>query len=293
SALSAALNKAIAAVGKSAQSAGGTHSSQGGPQQGGTQQSTGRGQAGGGGQPASADQIAADQAAVDSANAELAAAQQAVAAATMVSPITGTVANVTATAGQSAAAGSADAAVVVIGSGQDEVTTAVTDSQVGQVKPGDKATVTPDGSTTPIAGTVTAVGALGTTTSSGSASYPVTISLGDTSQRLFDGATASVSITLGTTQAAITVPTSAITTLGGFSVVKKVVDGKASVTRVTLGVRGPAVTQVTGGLRAGDQVVLANMNAPVPTANLPQVRLGGGGLGAGGFGRKAAKGGGR
>ncbi|HEX3588798.1 MAG TPA: efflux RND transporter periplasmic adaptor subunit, partial [Pseudonocardiaceae bacterium] len=177
-------------------------------------------------------------------------------------------------------AGSADAEVVVIGSGQDEVTTAVTDTQVGQVKPGDAATVTPDGATSPMAGTVTAVGALGTTTSSGSAGYPVTISLGTTSRQLFDGATASVSITLGTAQAAVTVPTSAITTVGGFSVVTKMVAGKPTAARVTLGIRGPTLTQVTSGLRAGDQVALANMNAPMPTANTGQgfARFGGGGV---------------
>ncbi|HEY1572762.1 MAG TPA: HlyD family efflux transporter periplasmic adaptor subunit [Pseudonocardiaceae bacterium] len=280
-ALSAALNKAVAAVGTATTKAAGSHATQGAT----TQQPTGRSavRAGGGQQPAPADQIAADQAAVDAANAELAAGQQAVAAATMVSPIAGTVADVTVTAGQSAAANSADAEVVVIGAGQDEVTTAVTDSQVGQVKPGDKATVTPDGATAPIAGTVTAVGALGTTTSSGSASYPVTISLASTSQQLFDGATASVSITLGTAHAAVTVPTSAITTVGGFSVVTKVVAGKPTITRVTPGVRGPAVTQVTSGLRAGDQVALANMNAPMPTANNPARFGGGGGFGGGGF----------
>ena len=81
--------------------------------------------------PASADQIAADQAAVDAANAQLAAAQQNLAAATLVSPIAGTVADVTITAGQSASANSTTAHVVVIGPGQNEVTTAVTDSQVG------------------------------------------------------------------------------------------------------------------------------------------------------------------
>ncbi|HEX5116237.1 MAG TPA: HlyD family efflux transporter periplasmic adaptor subunit [Pseudonocardiaceae bacterium] len=286
-ALSAALNKAVAAVGTSTTRTGGSHSTQG--TQGATRQSTGRSAVRTGGQPASADQIAADQAAVDAANAELAAGQQAVAAATMVSPIAGTVADVTVTAGQSAAANSADAEVVVIGAGQDEVATAVTDSQVGQVKPGDRATVTPDGATVPIAGTVTAVGALGTTTSSGSASYPVTISLGSTSQQLFDGATASVSITLGTAQAAVTVPTSAVTSVGGFSVVTRMVAGKPAITRVTLGVRGPTVTQVTSGLRAGDQVALANMNAPMPTANNP-VRIGGGGFGGGGFARAAGRG---
>ena len=146
--------------------------------------------------------------------------------------------------------------------------------------------MTPDGATKPVSGKVTSVGALASTTSSGSASYPVTISLNPTSQQLFDGATASVSITLSTAQAAVTVPTSAVTTVGRFSVVQKMVDGKPTPTRVTVGVSGATVTQVTSGLKAGDQVSLANMTAPLPTAtnSFGAGRIIGGGGGGGGGG---------
>jgi HlyD family secretion protein len=308
-ALSSALNKVVAAVGaaessssggsagssrSSGTSSSGSHSSgSGSGSAGGSGTGSGGSSRGGTSLPASADQIAADQAAVDAANAQLAAAQQNLSAATLVSPIAGTVADVTITAGQSASANSSDAQVVIIGPGQDEVTTAVTDGQVGQVKPGEPATVTPDGATKPIAGRVTQIGALGTTTTSGSASYPVTISLDNTSQQMFDGATASVGITLGTAQAAVTVPTSAIHTIGSFSVVTKMVDGKPTTTRVTVGVQGPVVTQVTSGLKAGDEVALANINEPMPTAGntTGAGRFGGGGL-TGGGGRAAFGGGG-
>ncbi len=294
--LSTDLNKEVAAVGQSGQQSSGQSSQQSAGQS--SHQSSGRsgssGESGGAGgassgrsaQPASAAQIAADQATVDAANAELAVARQNLSAATLTSPLAGTVADVTITAGQNATANSSAAEVVVIGAGQDEVTTAVTDAQVGQVKPGDNATVTPDGATQPITGTVTQIGALGTTTSSGSASYPVTISLDSTSQQLFDGATASVRITLGTAHAAVTVPTSAVRTVGGFSVVTKLVNGKPTLARVTVGVRGPVVTQVTSGLKAGDVVSLANVNAPMPTTSNTAGggRLGGGGGGAAGGG---------
>jgi HlyD family secretion protein len=300
-ALSTALNKVVVAVGKSASSSG-TGSTSHSTGTGSDSRSTGTGSTSGGSGgrsgsslPASADQIAADQAAVDAANAQLAAARQNLAAATLVSPIAGTVADVTITAGQSASANSSTAHVLVIGPGQDEITTAVTDNQVGQVKPGDKAMVTPDGATKPITGSVTQIGALSTTTSSGASGYPVTISLGATSQQLFDGATASVAITLGTAQAAVTVPTSAIHTVGGFSVVTRMVNGTPTTTRVTVGVRGPVVTQVTSGLRAGDQVSLADVSAPMPTSgNTGGARLGGGGgFGGGGLGGGRTAGGGR
>jgi HlyD family secretion protein len=294
--LSTALNKEIAAVGQSAQQ-GADQSAHQSSHQPGSSGATGQSTRSGGSdratQPASAAQLAADQAAVDAANAELAVARQNLSAATLTSPLAGTVADVTMTAGQSATANSAAAEVVVIGGGQDEVTTAVTDAQVGQVRPGEQAMVTPDGATRPITGTVTQIGALGTTTSSGTASYPVTISLDSTSQQLFDGATASVRITLGTANAAVTVPTSAIHTVGGFSVVTTVVDGKPTLARVTVGVRGPVVTQVMSGLRAGDQVSLADIDAPMPTASNTAGggRFGGGG--GGGLARTAFGGGGR
>lgn len=302
--LSTDLNKVVAAVGQSASSGSSGSSGRGssGTGSSGSASSGSRAAAGSGGSsaggrstgPASADQIAADQATVDAANAELAAAQQNLAAATLVSPIAGTVADLTVTAGQSASANSATSQVVIIGPGQDEVTTAVTDSQVGQVKPGDNASVTPDGATRPINGRVTQIGALGTTTSSGSASYPVTISLDSTSQQLFDGATASVGITLGTARAAVTVPTSAIHTIGGFTVVSKMVSGKPTLTRITTGVRGPTVTQVTSGLQPGDQVELADASQPMPTSTngAGAGRIAGGGFGGGGGGAFRGGGGG-
>jgi HlyD family secretion protein len=179
---------------------------------------------------------------------------------------------------------------MVVGPGEDQVTTAVNDTAVGKVKPGQPASVTPDGATKPIPGKVTSIGALGSTTSGGAASYPVTITLDPTSQPLFNGATASVAITLGTAQAAVTVPTSAVQTLGQFSVVSKMVNGSPTTTRVTLGVVGATVTQVTSGLKAGDEVMLANITEPMPSSTNTNTR----GLvgGRGGFGGAGAAGGG-
>lgn len=247
--------------------------------------------------PASADQIAADQAATDSANAQLAEAQQNEAAATLLSPISGTVAEVDLTTGENTTANSTTAHIVIVGPGEDEVTTAVSDSQVGQVKPGQVVSVSPDGSTTPISGRVSAIGALATTTSSGTASYPVTISLGNPAQQLFAGATASVSVTLNTAKAAVTVPTSAVHSAGAFSFVSTLVNGKVTLTRVTLGVQGSSLTQITKGLKAGDQVVLADLSEALPTSGTTTTRGGAGGLtggagGAGGAARFAGGGGG-
>jgi HlyD family secretion protein len=286
STLSTALSNATAAVGAATgSSSSGKASSSTTPQA--SVPSSGR-SGGASSGPASADQIAADQAATDSANAQLAEAQQNMAAATLVSPISGTVAEVDLTAGENTSANSTTAHIVVVGPGEDEVTTAVSDSQVGQVKPGQAVSVSPDGSTTPIAGRVSAIGALASTASSGTASYPVTISLGNPAQQLFAGATASVAITLNTANAAVTVPTSAVHGAGGFSFVTALVNGKPTLTRVSVGVQGADLTQITKGLKAGDQVVLADLNTALPTSGTTNTRGGlGGGGGAGGAGGAA------
>lgn len=59
------------------------------------------------------------------------------------------------------------------------VTAAVDDTEVGQARTGDQAVFTPDGSTTPVYGTVSAV-ALPAGSSSSVPSYPVTIDVAGT-----------------------------------------------------------------------------------------------------------------
>jgi multidrug efflux pump subunit AcrA (membrane-fusion protein) len=286
--LSTALGQAATAVQQSS-----TSSSSGGggattPQTGGGGASA-SGRGGGSSTPPSADQIAADQASVDAANAQLAANQQNMAAASLVSPIDGTIAQVDIVAGQNASANSSTAKIVVIGPGGNQVTTAVNDNQVGNVKPGQAATVTPDGAGKPLTGKVVSIGALASTTSGGSASFPVTISLDGGGTGLFAGSTASVAITLGNAKAAVTVPTSAVHTIGATSFVSALVDGKPATKRVTVGVVGATVTQITNGLSAGDEVVLANLSDPLPSST---TGAGARGLTGGGGGFRAGQAGG-
>jgi multidrug efflux pump subunit AcrA (membrane-fusion protein) len=291
-ALSTTLGQAATAVQQSASSSSATKTPSGGA--GGNQ----NGSRGGSSTPPSADQIAADQASVDAATAQLAANQQNLAAANLVSPIDGTVAQVDVVSGQNAAANSSTAKIVVIGPGGNQVTTAVNDNQVGQVKPGQPATITPDGAAKPLTGKVVAIGALSSTTTGGSASFPVTISIDGGGPTLFAGSTAGVAITLGTAQAAVTVPTSAVHTIGAATFVTTLVDGKPTSKRVTLGVIGSTVTQVTEGLNAGDEVVLADLSQALPSATTGAgargLTGGGGGFrpgGAGGTGGGGATGG--
>lgn len=238
------------------------------------------------GRPASAEQLAADQAAIDAAQAQLTVALQTHDQAELLSPISGTVGAVTIAPGQSVQGGSGTGQIIVIGPGSQEVTTTITDTDIDSLRVGDAATVTPSGGTTPLRGQVVSVGLLaasGSTSASGSVSYPVTIGLTNTGQQLFDGQSAAVSITLAHASDALTVPSSAVHTVGAGHAVTVLRSGSPTDVRVTVGTTGPIRTQVLSGLSPGDQVVLADLSRALPTTEAGNVRraVGGGGGGGG------------
>ena len=86
------------------------------------------------------------------------------------------------------------------------------------------------------------------------------------------------SVTITTAQArGVSVPTSAVHKSGHQATVTVYAGGKTRVTKVTVGTMGPVMTRITAGLKIGQQVVLANLNAPLPTNNLTN-RFGGPGF---------------
>jgi multidrug efflux pump subunit AcrA (membrane-fusion protein) len=214
--------------------------------------------------PASAEQLAADQAEIDAAQAQLALARQNRSAAVLTSPITGTVAAVSMTAGRAVGAGSASSSITVIGAGQEQVSTTVSLTDLDSLRVGDRATVSVDGISRPLTGVVSLIGVLNTSSGS-SPSYPVTVVLDPTGQRLYDGSGASVRIQVASVTGVLTVPSSAVHTVGQLHTVTVLDHGTAVATRITIGAVGSDRTQVTSGLRAGQQVVLADLSAPLPT----------------------------
>ncbi|MEO6700378.1 MAG: HlyD family efflux transporter periplasmic adaptor subunit [Jatrophihabitantaceae bacterium] len=216
--------------------------------------------------PASAQQLAADQSQIDAAQAELAVAQQNVAEAQLTSPLAGTVAAISLVAGHSVSAGSSSATITVIGSGQESVTTTVALADVDSIKVGDRASVRVDGISSALTGTVSAVGILNTTTGT-TTSYPVTIMLAPSAAHLYDGSGASVQISVSSVNNVLTVPSSAVRTIGQLSTVTVLSKGKPVLTRVTIGAVGTDRTQIKSGLSAGAQVVLANLSTPLPTSS--------------------------
>jgi multidrug efflux pump subunit AcrA (membrane-fusion protein) len=127
---------------------------------------------------------------------------------------------------------------------------------------------------------------LSTASSTGTASYPVTIGLAAGAPTLFAGSDAQVAITLGKVSDAITVPTSAVEVIGAANFVTVLKAGKPVRVRVAVGATGPVLTQVSSGLTVGEQVVLADMSTPLPTNTNPfaarGLTTGGGGGGFGG-----------
>jgi trimeric autotransporter adhesin len=249
-----------------------------------------------------ADQLVADEANVAAALADVNVANETLAQATIVSPIAGTVADVNVSAGTQVSADSSTANVVIVGRGGYEVTTTVTVADRPKVSVGDAATVTPDGSSVKLPGKVVSIGVATTSSSSSiggsssTTSYPVTIGFTSAPAGLRNGASSSVTIVVAHTDSALTVPTSAVTTIGtGLHTVTVLADGKTSAVSIQIGTIGTDRTAVTSGLTAGQTVVLADLGQAIPSSNTTNRfggggaftggGLGGGGFGGGGFGR--------
>lgn len=127
-------------------------------------------------------------------------------------------------------------------------------------------------------GTVTAVSKVATATS-GVATFTVTVSFEDTSNRIFIGSTVTGNIVTATRPDVVQVPSRAVTTDDSGSTVRLAVDGtttgKTETRTVTTGATLSGQTEITSGLTAGDKVVIA---LPVFSGQLP----GGVGSNAGG-----------
>lgn len=249
--------------------------------------SSGSGSAGG---TVTAATLAQDQAAIDTARAELTEAKRALDSAELTAPYAGEILSVSVAKGDSV--GSTDVAVVIKGNGSTTVTTTVTLDQVPDVEKGQTAEVTPAGADEPVAGTVTSIGLL-PDTSSDTSTYPVTIDLDD-EVAAPEGATASISLVTGTAEDVVTVPSSAVSTTGR-TTVQVLKDGAVTPTAVTVGVVGSTRTSITDGLAEGQEVVLADLDAALPSSDgsttTRSITGGGGGFG-GGQGEPPGRGGG-
>jgi macrolide-specific efflux system membrane fusion protein len=269
---------------------------------------------------ASAAQLAADQASITVAQAQLADAQAALAGATLTSPITGTVTAVNLTVGQqlgasgsgssssssagggsgqpgggsgsgSSASGSSGASSTASSTGQIQVISTssyIVNASVGaadlaNIAKGNQVTITTAGSRTPVFGLVTSIGIVASS-SSGSSTFPVVISVTGSPSGLYAGSSATVSIIYRQLSNVLVVPTLAVTRSNGNAFVTVDKNGVKSQQPITVGLSSGGSTQVVSGLSGGEVVV-----EPVPVARSGGT---GGGFGGGGFGGGFGGGGG-
>lgn len=227
-------------------------------------------------------QLASDQAAIDSDEASLVEAQQSLAAATLTSPLAGTVASVGITAGQYVPAASTTATITVIGSGAYQTTAELTTTQVQGVKVGDTAQVSVDGVTGTFGGVVSTIGPV-QVGSTGSYTYPVVVAISSPGGQMAAGSATSVQIALERASGVLAVPTSAVhTTAAGDSFVYVDQNGKEVQRKVRVGLVGPVYTQIESGIGVGETVVLADASLPVPASSTnPSALRGLAGLGRG------------
>jgi hypothetical protein len=199
------------------------------------------------------------------------------AGAKLISPISGTVIAVNITAGGSASAdastvgspsstgsGPTSPVIEVVSPGTFEVQATASDSQVSDVKDGDQVQITPSGAFTAFVGTVTQVGTIARVSSSGVVTFPVTIGVKGTPPGLYEGASAHLTLVVLQVKNVLTVPSSAVHTLGPKSFVYLLKAGKEVVHAVSVGAVSGTLTQIKAGLVTGQKVVLADLSAGVP-----------------------------
>lgn len=233
---------------------------------------------------------------VSSAAASLTSAKQDLKNATLRATFAGTIASVNIATGDQAtgssgassgskvgsgttttASTSSTAAIVLISMSTWKLEGSVGASDLSGLKAGQTASVTIGSASSD--GTVASVGIMATSTSNGAATFPVVINLSGTHKDLYSGTTASAVITTGTYDNVLTIPTAAIITQAGKTVVTKVnTDNSTTVTTVEVGRVFGTATEITSGLAAGDKVQITYRPSSASTSN----SSGGFGFGGGG-----------
>jgi HlyD family secretion protein len=211
----------------------------------------------------SAAQLAADQASIEQARADLVDARRQLQQAVLRSTRSGRIAALDLAKGDDVSAGSTVATVV--GGTAVTIEATVAESKIDQVKVGEKVRVATAGQSDSTEGTVTAIG-LVADASSGTATYPVTVTVEDPTIALPTGSQAMLSIVVATAKDVVVVPTSAVTRRGDGTYVRTWDGTRLRREVVTIGSVGAREVEITEGLSAGDEVVLADLDQAITGA---------------------------
>lgn len=245
--------------------------------------------------------ITSAKAQVSSSKAALASAKEDLKSAVLRAPVDGVVASVSVEVGDSVGSGSSSsgsggsgssgtsatsssssAEVVVISASKWKVTGSVGAADLGSLKAGQAVSVTTDASTEALTGKVTSVGIVASSTSSdGTATFPVEVTISGTHTGLYSGTTATAVITTGSYPDVLTVPTAAITSSGGVTVVTKVTGTTTATTEVEVGTVFGSYTQIKSGLSEGNTVRITFTRPSSTSTSSSQNGGFGGGFGGG------------
>ena len=230
-------------------------------------------------------QLAADKAALAAAKNQRTSARKALAGATLTSPIDGVVASVGLTVGQSVSGGSSasssgsggastfggssttssssssSGSIEIISTDAWVVNASVDATSVDLLKAGNQAQLTIDGVTDTVYGTVSSIAVL-SSSSSGTASYPVVIKVTGAPSGLHDGESVTATLIYKQLSNVLVIPTNAVhRNTDGTQYVDKVVNGKVQQTTVQVGTTSGAQVQITSGLAAGDTIQIQQFTA--------------------------------
>lgn len=224
------------------------------------------GSTGSSGVEVTAQRILADQAAVDVAQADLAIAEAAAASGTLTSPIDGTVAQVALAVGDEVTASSTTAVVTVLGDGGYVVTSTLDLSDVKQLAVGQTASGSVGGSDAVMAAHVASIGVTDVSETT-TPQFTVVLAVTDPTSGLLEGATADLDVDVAQRTGVLTVPTSAVHVSGSTTTVDVLEGGEVTSREVTVGAVGAELTEITDGLTAGDEVVLADLTQAIDTGD--------------------------
>jgi macrolide-specific efflux system membrane fusion protein len=192
-------------------------------------------------------------------------------------------------ASAASSSGASSASFVVVGTDSWKVDVTVDSAQIGLLAVGDQAQLVTEsstaGSASPLFGTISSVGLISTSTGS-TAGYPVEVAVTGTPAGLHDGAGVTVSLIYEQHANVLTVPSAAIHTENGQSVVYQMNGDQQVSTPVQTGDSDGTSTEITSGLNEGDEVLVTvtTGGAGAGTGRTGTGGQTGTGRGAGGFG---------
>jgi macrolide-specific efflux system membrane fusion protein len=169
------------------------------------------------------------------------------------------------------------------------------ESDIANLKVGQTATVAVTGASASVAGTLTQIVPVASSSSGGGSSvatYAVTVTLTQPPATVLSGMSATVTVTTASVDNALRVPATALTgsSTAGYSVMVMNGDGSLTTVPVQVGLVTTSMAQITNGLSAGESVVTGTVASRTGTSNTGSSGInvnsltgGGGGLPGGGF----------